>query len=151
MESCSPRLSIRVRATVHGWIFIGAGTKRVLAKRSLCEYAKSCLVNRLWVPITVRPTIGYDFSKIGGGCTGFTVNGIYRTLSQTGEGEGFAAVGRSPLRWSWSDRPAANRSNRRRPFEYNLRPFPPTLQNRFGSHFLSDRANEGAAGVGVDR
>ncbi len=28
-------------------------SKRVLANRSLCEYPKNCLVNRLWVPIAV--------------------------------------------------------------------------------------------------
>jgi hypothetical protein len=30
-------------------------TKRVLANRTLYAYANSCLVNRLWVPITVWP------------------------------------------------------------------------------------------------
>jgi hypothetical protein len=38
------------------FIYISKGTsciKRVLANRSLYEYSKSCLVNRLWVPIIV--------------------------------------------------------------------------------------------------
>ena len=80
------------------------------------------------------------------------MNRIYRTLSQTGEGEGFAAVRRSGLRLAGPVVTGCSQQIcRRRPFEYNLRPFPPTLQYRFGSHSLSDRENEGTVGVGVDR
>jgi hypothetical protein len=80
------------------------------------------------------------------------VNRVYRTLSETGEGEGFAAVRRSALRFarSWSDLHAANRY-RRRPFEYNLRSFPPTLQYRFGSRPLVFQGNEETVCVGVNR
>lgn len=83
------------------------------------------------------------------------MNRINRTLSQTGEGDGFAAAGYSSQAIRVAQlvlyRLVAANRNRRRLFEYNLRSFPPTLQYRFGSRPISHLGNEAVLRVGVNR
>ena len=76
---------------------------------------------------------------------------ICRTLSQTGEGEKTKVRRCQALQAARSRQitgSVAVNSNRRRPFEYNLRPFPPTLQFRFASFSVIHMENDSRYAVG---
>jgi hypothetical protein len=45
--------ALRITTTGHRFICHQKVAEETLAKRQLCAYPKSCLVDRLWVPITV--------------------------------------------------------------------------------------------------
>jgi len=91
-------------------------------------------VNRLWVPIIVYRQFS-ELCKIG--ASSLRTVDLWDSVGKPGRGWGGAEVRRSGLRvagdssWLLTAR-HSHYINRRRPFECNLRPFPLTLQHRYG-------------------